>query len=216
MRADMKSSRRGKQQLWCWFLRAAGPEAGTPLPSCGRQIEWSLEETWEREKNNRFHLNSLLSLILFELTANFACLCRPAPLSQKSPALPTSNPNCQPVEPAATRFLDRVVQNKNQSWSRDVGTPLSFSYNLWYKPQCFGCFCEITWAWRKAVSHKKKAKNAVIDIQVYTTNHSPFTLHICVINTLLLLWLMQDLSFHQVNLRTTTIQILISFSNNRD
>lgn len=45
-----------------------------------------------RERNNRFQLDSPLSPILFELAANFACLHRPTPLSQKSPALPTSNP----------------------------------------------------------------------------------------------------------------------------
>lgn len=128
MRADMKSRDRGRHQLQCWNLSAAGPEVAAPLPSSGRQIKSSLEKAWERkawerergrERNNRFQLNSLLSLILFELTANFACLRRPTPLSQKSPALPTSNPCAQPVEPTPAHRLDCLLQNKGQSWRRE-------------------------------------------------------------------------------------------------
>ena len=165
MRADMKTSDRGKHQLRCWYLGAAGPEAAAPLPSSGRQIKSSLEKAWERkaweresesnrekergrERNNRFQLNSLLSLILFELIANFACLRRPTPLSQKSPALPTSNPCAQPVEPTHAHCINCLLQNKGQSWRREVDTPLSSSNHLWHTLLLLCCLCETVLAWR--------------------------------------------------------------------
>lgn len=104
-----------------------------------------------RDRNNRFRLNSLLSLILFELTANFACSRRPTPLSQKSPVLPTSNPRAQPVEPTPARRLDRPLQNEGQSWRREVGTPLSSSNHLWHMLLFLRCLCETVLAWREAV-----------------------------------------------------------------
>lgn len=145
MRVDMKRTDRGKHELRCWYVSAAGPEAAALLPSSGRQIESSLEKAWERElesnrergrkereRNNRFHLNSLLSLILFELTANFACLHRPTPLSQKRPALPTSNLSAQPVAPTPAHCFNCLLQNKGQSWRREADTPLSSSNHLWH------------------------------------------------------------------------------------
>lgn len=104
-----------------------------------------------RDRNNRFRLNSLLSLILFELAANFACSRRPTPLSQKSPALPTSNPRAQPVEPTPARRLDRPLQNEGQSWRREVGTPLSSSNHLWHMLLFLRRLCETVLAWREAV-----------------------------------------------------------------
>lgn len=156
MSADMKSRDRGKHELRFWYLSAADPEAAAPMPSSGRQIESSLEKAWERkawesesnregergrERNNRFQLNSLLSLILFELTANFACLRRPTPLSQRSPALPTSNPSAQPVEPTPAHCLNCLLQNKGQSWRREVDTPLSSSNHLWHMTLFFFAAC---------------------------------------------------------------------------
>lgn len=145
-----------KEELRCRYLRAANPAAAAPLPSSGRQIKSSLEKAWESQNqterggewNNRFQLNSPLSPILFELTANFACLRRPTPLSQKSPALPTSNPCAQPVEPTHAHRLNRLLQNKGQSWKRGVDTPLSSSNHLWHVLLFLGCLCEQVLAWR--------------------------------------------------------------------
>ncbi|KAI4819177.1 hypothetical protein KUCAC02_004446 [Chaenocephalus aceratus] len=75
-----------------------------------RRVEGRIEK-----KDTWFQLYSLLSLILFELAANFACLRRPTPLSQRSPALPTSNPSAQPVESIPAHRLNYLLQNKGQS-----------------------------------------------------------------------------------------------------
>lgn len=89
-----------------------------------------------RERNNRFQLDSPLSPILFELAANFACLHRPAPLSQKNPALSTSNPALNlpsPLALAASAARLRSEQGSPQLRER-ADTPLSSTNHLSNSP----------------------------------------------------------------------------------
>lgn len=107
MRADMKSRDRGKHELqlipqccsprgrcssaFQWeadkvIIRKGLREKGLRERQRERESQYQTEREKRGERNNRFQLNSLLSLILFELAANFACLRRPTPLSQKKPS----------------------------------------------------------------------------------------------------------------------------------
>lgn len=139
------------------------PSCCGPRGRCSSAFQWEADKVIirkglgerERERNNRFLLNSQLSLILFELAANFACLRRPSPLSQQSSALPTSNPCAQPVllTPSPSPRLpasERGAKVEGEKLTRPLAPVITCGICFLFFVSFFisACLCETVLAWR--------------------------------------------------------------------